>query len=199
MALRDISVIRHGKATPLKKGMAHAEDLGRLLTQEGMKGVAERCLKLGNPNYDLVLYSPTARTAMTALLLSKPSTFERFIALDELCYKGPEDPIGKKMWDTFWKLGTVSLGAYCTAAGSEIFEEHGRKAWQAVQEQVEHHNARSTLVVGHHPFINALGYAAVEYSDEWKEIFKTTSFEEAQGFTFALRDKDILDAVLRVD
>jgi broad specificity phosphatase PhoE len=141
--MRDVNIylFRHGQADKNKP------DSARTLTEEGKMQAVKMREKMGNPNFELGLFSPMPRTLETLKILAggNITTFE----VSELnCDLNDDDIVIKE----FKKLGNASTKAYLEKSPAEVIEwlkQFGRDAADAIDLEIYQEGSRDVLVVGH--------------------------------------------------
>jgi phosphohistidine phosphatase SixA len=200
---REVTILVHAEATEWVQGMPHDKEIARGLTPKGKEQAAERNALFKDAPPDLTLVSTAQRSFETGYLaagLSVTKSRDSLHMLGELAYDGPDTAEGRILADIFLRLGNASLKAYNSLDVGTI-EERAGKMWDKVAELVRHYNAQKTLVVGHRPFVAAMGYlltGGLEGFDR-DRIFGDLVWKECWGFTLTFVNDEVAAIRLHFD
>lgn len=177
MSLR-ITLLRHGKADKtLPDHRLHC------LSAEGRLQATDRRAKLGNPVFDLVMYSELLRTQETARLVAGVNAkAARKIEVPELFYKD-EDPRAQVLEQAFEKLGHATLQQYYELAREEM-RGLAAEAHRALTKEIGCNNATNVLVIGHGVLLQAICIAFVGED----EPFISRVLGECEGYILTMED-----------
>ena len=193
-----ITFLRHANALPAQDAR-ETSDQARPLSPKGIDQAATRHEALGNPEYNLVLCSPTIRAIQTAEIVSG-NPRQRELVSELLPYQG------KEMDALFTKLGYAPLSDYRKEDGG-LVDEIAQKAHVAIAqcikgrmkiEGVPYYQDYRVLVVGHAVVLNAIGCAFLHRKGrpqagllQLQEELAELALGEACGFTLVFDGDNI--------
>lgn len=151
-----ITFVRHGNAVKAEG----QPDSARKLSTKGHDQARARRSLLGNPEFDLVLFSPTDRTKQTAELVA--GGFEACLAYDVEELFTPKGPDGEALDEMFKRLAYSPLSAYQKEERWDCLERYAQNAWRAILDEIENTGGENILVVGHAVYLPIIGYTATE-------------------------------------
>ncbi len=200
MALKKMTVLRHGIAVPTWTGMTYEQDIGRMLSSEGHEGIVRRRTTLGVTHYGVVLVSPTCRTEMTAIALMGQTDLDAMRHIKELCYDNLDTPRGKWLAAQYQELGFKPYRVYYQRDTENHLGKQGSAALRQCLQAAEDASAEHALVVTHMPILPCLGLSATAgVSRKWDKTFLDYAFKEGEGFTLTMEGRMASDVEFHIN
>ena len=160
-----VTCLRHAIAELVNGQVA---DKDRLLSEQGIRQARERRLKLGNPQFALVLHSPVRRAKQTALIIADMTdSDQRLVAIPQICL--PPKPENQQQAqekaaidESFQALGNCALRNYLGPTQSaNSLRGFVRRSIFYLEERMgaaELADSDRMLIIGHAVLLPALGH-----------------------------------------